>query len=497
MAADHHDIAAQFIAVASNEGVFGGRTGIGHEQEAEAFEVNAGDDALVVGLAGGGAGLRVEKVDGRVFSKAFDVTGQGERFSASGRGEGGVEIFAGTGSVAQGGVDDAPWSGGFEGKDRAAEVIGIAMGDHERIEPGDAGGAQGGFDDAAEIAFRSGVEQPGLFPGAHELRSPVAEVEHGEPRGGLHPTGRKLQVGSGQRGGAFDDTDKEGGESPRGIVEDGGQPERNRAGDEGEHRDGEYGEGEGHREHIGRNGEEREEMEDGDGERQAAEPCRGGNPEGRGEFVAGLGGHFLPPGVKLAREKGIGTQTRGEKFLERGRKQKDGGDDAERHLESRRKKLVGVLAEQEQGRRREAVGRRNRAVEKESGKGDREHDGGADAGRRSAGDQRVEEKRRDNDEHRTPPAQAERTEQEPEQEGHHADVQSAHAEQMVGAGAAEGVRIFVGFRIPRPEGETGDEGADLRGVREPDPEGAQHPGARPEGGAAQERALVAVEPAGR
>ena len=56
VAADDHDIAAQFIAVASNEGVFGGRTGIGHEQEAEAFEVNAGDDALVVGLTGGLAG---------------------------------------------------------------------------------------------------------------------------------------------------------------------------------------------------------------------------------------------------------------------------------------------------------------------------------------------------------------------------------------------------------------------------------------------------------
>ena len=68
---------------------------------------------------------------------------------------------------------------------------------------------------------------------------------------------------------------------------------------------------------------------------------------------------------------------------------------------------------------------------------------------------------------------------------------------MVGAGAAEGVRIFVGFRIPRPEGETGDEGADLRGVCQSDPEGVQHPSARPEGGAAQERALVAIEPAGR
>jgi hypothetical protein len=67
---------------------------------------------------------------------------------------------------------------------------------------------------------------------------------------------------------------------------------------------------------------------------------------------------------------------------------------------------------------------------------------------------------------------------------------------MVGPGAAEGVRIFVGFRIACPEGETGNEGADLWGVREPDPEGTQHPGARPECGAAQEGALVAIEPAG-
>ena len=284
------------------------------------------------------------------------------------------------------------------------------MGDNEGIEPRDARGPQRGLDDAAEITFRPGVEQPGLFPRAHELRPSVAEVENGDLRGGLHPAGRKGQVGSGQRGGALDDTNEEGGESPRSIVEDRGQPERNRAGDEGEHRDGQDGKSEGNRKHVGRNGEKREEMEDGDGERQAAEPCRGGNAEGRGEFVAGVGADFLPVGVKPPREKGIGSQTRGEKFLERGRKQKNGCDNAERHLESGRKKLVGVLAEQEQGCCREAVGRRNRSVEEETGKGDREHDGGPDTRRRSAGDQGVEEKRGDNDEHGMPPAQAKGTE---------------------------------------------------------------------------------------
>jgi hypothetical protein len=45
----------------------------------------------------------------------------------------------------------------------------------------------------------------------------------------------------------------------------------------------------------------------------------------------------LPPGVKPPGEKGIGSQTRAEKFLKQGRKQKNGGDDAEGHLESGRK----------------------------------------------------------------------------------------------------------------------------------------------------------------
>ena len=52
---DHH-IAVQFVAFAADKGVLGGRAGIGHEQDAEAFKVNAGDDALVVGLTGGLAG---------------------------------------------------------------------------------------------------------------------------------------------------------------------------------------------------------------------------------------------------------------------------------------------------------------------------------------------------------------------------------------------------------------------------------------------------------
>ena len=75
-------------------------------------------------------------------------------------------------------------------------------------------------------------------------------------------------------------------------------------------------------------------------------------------------------------------------------------------------------------------------------------------------------------------------------------MQSAHAEQMVGAGAAESVRIFVRLPVPCPEGEAGNEGADLRGVCESDSEHVQHPSARPEGCMTQSRPLVAVEQAG-
>jgi hypothetical protein len=73
----------------------------------------------------------------------------------------------------------------------------------------------------------------------------------------------------------------------------------------------------------------------GDGQRQAAEPRRGGYAKGGGKGVSGIGGKFLAAVVKTARQKGIGPQSRREKLLQRRREQKDGGDDAERHLKAR------------------------------------------------------------------------------------------------------------------------------------------------------------------
>ena len=186
-----YNIAAQCLTLAADKGVLGSRAGIGHEQDAETFKINPCNDALVVGLTGGLAGLWMENAKGCVFPKVFEVTGQGERFSQSGGSNGGMEVVSRPRPVAQGGIDDPPWFRSFEGKNCATKMVGITMGDDKGIEPRDTRGPQRGLDDAAEITFRPGVEQPGLFSCPHELRPSVAEVEDGDPRGGLEPAGRK------------------------------------------------------------------------------------------------------------------------------------------------------------------------------------------------------------------------------------------------------------------------------------------------------------------
>lgn len=159
------------------------RLGVGGEEDGRGVGLDEGDDGSVVGVAGRGGGRRFGRggrpedgegqragVEGLALLGGDDAGGAGGRVD----GAGGRRAIAVAAVEEQGGGERAQDGG------RVAVVVELRVGDDERVEAADAGGAE--LCDKLRSG-RAGVDEDGVAVGLQERRVALADVERGDAQG--------------------------------------------------------------------------------------------------------------------------------------------------------------------------------------------------------------------------------------------------------------------------------------------------------------------------
>ena len=347
MATEHKDVRTQILAIPAEQRRFGFRARVGHEQGAEWAAVDPRDHALVVRRSAGCSRGGMKKSDRGIVAQRGSFRRKNEMLPFVLSAQHLVKGAPRRGAVAQGRVHDRRGLKNLRNFQGATGVLGVAMGENEGVEFPHAFGPHGRLDHGGEITRAARIEKPRVLTCEQKLRAARAQIEDGDLRGRTQPSRRQREVSAGQSGGPLDEGEENRGNAPVGCVEDGSQRTARHSREHGKHTEGENAEGEGNSDHVGRDGNERQEMEVGGGEGKSAGERGQRDGEGRGQRASCGMLQFAGLTVEPSRDEGIRAEGVRQTPVDGRSEQKKRADDEEGKLESGLEELVGIESEDE------------------------------------------------------------------------------------------------------------------------------------------------------